>query len=219
MNRPIFKSIAILVFVTLFACKEKNETKNTESNSETETEIETETSAVSGTVHFLDYSGIKVLLPEGYEQYSLVRYQELLESVLTKEEFKMENYRLTQLKDMEGSLYLFYNKENKSNISINATPHIPFEKENAQELLNGIALDNQNLPNLEKLSIEKVEAKFSGTKNQQVFKAVYKFTDKKTKNHWFTTNYIISANEKTLFMEITQPELINYNPYIEKIIF
>jgi len=219
MNRPILKSITILAFVTLFACNEKKETTNTESNTETEAEKGTETPAVSGTVHFLDYSGIKVLLPKDYEPYSLVRYQELLDSELTKEMSKMENYRLGQLRKMDGKLYLFYNKANKSNVAINATPHISFEKDNAQELLNGIAMDNQNLPNLEKLAIEKVEAKFSGTKNQQVFKAVYKFTDKKTKKHWFTTNYIISANDKTLFMEITQPELINYNPYIEEIVF
>lgn len=158
-------------------------------------------------------------MPASFEQYSLVRYQELLKEELTEEEFKMENYRLKQLGDMEGQLYLYYDGDSKSYISINAAPHVPFEKSDAQELLNGIALDNNNLPNLDKLEIENLEAKFSGTKNQQVFKAVYKFTEKKTKNEWFTTNYIVSANKKTIFMEITQSELVNYNPYIEQIVF
>lgn len=216
MNKFILYSILAFLLTSIVACKETTY-QTSELNEKDIVEISSETSAT--TTHFLEYNGVKVFLPSRFELYSYVKYQSLIDSLLTKKEYKMEQYRLDQLTEMDGKLYLFYDPAKKASVSINATPHIAFTREDAQELLNSISYDNQNLPDREKLEIEKVSAKFNGNVNQQIFKTIYKFSEKKTKNTWYQTNYIMSSNQKTILLEFTEAQLNDYDAYILKTIF
>jgi hypothetical protein len=216
MNKLIKYSILSILIITFISCEEtKKETPETTEKVPVEVVEETEET----TTHFLDYNGSKVYLPSRFEPYSYVKYQTLIDTLLSKQEFKIESYRLDQLTEMDGKLYLFFDPENKASVSINATPHIAFTRDDAQELLNSISYDNQNLPDRNKLDIEKISAKFNGNVNQQVFKTVYKFSEKKGKNSWHQTNYIMSSNKKTILLEFTEAELHDYDSYILKTIF
>ncbi|MFC7358267.1 hypothetical protein ACFQO1_11245 [Jejudonia soesokkakensis] len=216
MNKFTTYSILALFIISIVACKEiANETQDINKTDA----IETSSEPSATTTHFLEYNGVKIYLPSRYELYSYVKYQSLIDSLLTKQEYKMESYRLNQLTEMDGKLYLFYDQDKKASVSIKATPHIAFTREDAQELLNSISYDNQNLPDRNKLEIEKVSAKFNGTVNQQVFKTVYKFSEKKTKNTWYQTNYTMSSNKKTILLEFTEAQLNDYDSYILKTIF
>ncbi|VAV82504.1 hypothetical protein MNBD_BACTEROID02-363 [hydrothermal vent metagenome] len=174
---------------------------------------------IPGKFHFLDDTGTKIYLPTGFERFSLAKYQKLLDSLTTKKEYNFEIDRLNALRKMEGSLYIFFDKNTKSTYTINTIPFFKFSKESAGQLLGLIQSNNQKAAKNSDITFTKISVKYGGNINQQLFKAVYKVKDKKIKKEAFNSSYIISSNDKTVFVQLTTAFETDFDPFIEKMIF
>ena len=83
MNKLIKYSILSIFFTAFVSCEEtKKETPETIEITSEEPIEETDDT----TTHFLDYNGSKVYLPSRFEKYSYVKYQNLIDSLLTNKE-------------------------------------------------------------------------------------------------------------------------------------
>jgi hypothetical protein len=174
---------------------------------------------IPGKYHFLDDTGTKIYLPTDFERFSLAKYQKLLGSLTTKKENNFEIDRLNVLRKMEGSLYIFFDKNTRSTYTINTIPFFKFSKKSAGQLLGLIQSNNQKLAKNSDITFTKLSAKYGGNVNQQLFKAIYKVKNKKIKQEVFNSSYIISSNDKTVFVQLTTPFEADFNPFIEKMIF
>jgi hypothetical protein len=174
---------------------------------------------IPGKYHFLDDTGTKIYLPTDFERFSLAKYQKLLGSLTTKKENNFEIDRLNVLRKMEGSLYIFFDKNTRSTYTINTIPFFKFSKKSAGQLLGLIQSNNQKLAKNSDITFTKLSAKYGGNVNQQLFKAIYKVKNKKIKQEVFNSSYIISSNDKTVFVLLTTPFEADFNPFIEKMIF
>lgn len=204
-----FKSnfyLILILFVTL-SCNE-NKSNNKAKSSEN----------LSGKYHFLEDTGTQIYLPETFERYSLTKYQRLLDSLTTKKEYKIETERLESLSKMDGSLYIYYDEENGSTFTINTRPYFAFTKEDAPQLLGLITENNDKVKENSDAKFTKITAKYGGDKQQQLFKAVYKVSGKSMKNDVYNTSYIISSKGKTVFIQLSTLDEINFDPYLDKII-
>ncbi len=174
---------------------------------------------VLGKYHFLDDTGTKIYLPTDFERISLAKYQKLLDSLVTKKEYNFEIDRLNALGKIEGSLYIFFDKNTKSTYTINTVPFFKFSKKSAGQLLGLIQSNNQKIVKNSGITFTKISVKYGGNINQQLFKSVYKLKDKKLKKEAFNYSYIISANDKTVFVQLTTVFEADFDPFIEKMIF
>jgi len=176
------------------------------------------TENLSGKYHFLEDTGTQIYLPKAFERYSLTEYQRLLDSLTTKKEYEIETERLESLSKMDGSLYIYYDKENGSTFTINTRPYFAFTKEDAPQLLGLITENNDKVKENSDAKFTKITAKYGGDKNQQLFKAIYKVSGKSMKNDVYNTSYIISSKGQTVFIQLSTLEEINFDPYVEKIL-
>ncbi len=174
---------------------------------------------IPGKFHFLDDTGTKIYLPTDFERFSLAKYQKLLDSLTTKKEYNFEIDRLNALRKMEGALYIFFDKNTRSTYTINTVPFFKFSRQSASQLLGLIQSNNQKTAKNSNITFTKISVKYGGTVNQQLFKAVYKVTDKKTKKEAFNSSYIISSNDKTVFVQLTTAFEADFDSFIEKMIF
>jgi hypothetical protein len=174
---------------------------------------------IPGKYHFLDDTGTKIYLPTDFERFSLAKYQKLLGSLTTKKENNFEIDRLNVLRKMEGSLYIFFDKNTRSTYTINTIPFFKFSKKSAGQLLGLTQSNNQKIAKNSDITFIKLSAKYGGNVNQQLFKAIYKVKNKKIKQEVFNSSYIISSNDKTVFVQLTTPFEADFNPFIEKMIF
>jgi hypothetical protein len=174
---------------------------------------------IPGKYHFLDDTGTKIFLPTDFERLSLAEYQKLIKTIATKKEYDFEISRLKTLKEMDGSLYIFFDKKTRSTYTINTVPFFKFSRDNASQLLGLIQSRNNKISKNTGATFTKISAKYGGNKNQQLFKVIYKVKAKKLKNEIFNSSYIISSNEKTIFVQLTTTFEADFDPFIEKIIF
>ncbi len=119
---------------------------------------------------------------------------------------------------MDGSLYIYYDEENGSTFTINTRPYFAFTKEDAPQLLGLITENNDKVKENSDAKFTKITAKYGGDKQQQLFKAVYKVSGKSMKNDVYNTSYIISSKGKTVFIQLSTLDEINFDPYLDKII-
>lgn len=168
--------------------------------------------------HYLEDDDIKITLPVTFERYEIADYKKLLDSVVSKEQYKAEVDRLNNLKDIEGNLYLFIDRDYAVSYTINTMEYTPFTKQDAQYLLNVVSDELRATAKKQKLEVEKVTAKYSGAVSQQIFKTVYKVSDPKKKETWYTSTYFVSANDKTVVVQVITPFEIDFNPFIEQMI-
>lgn len=171
---------------------------------------------ISGKYHLLEDHGSKVYLPMDFERYSLSKYQKLLDSLKTKNKNKFETERLNILGKMEGALYIFYDKNTGSTYSINTIPYYPFNKDNASQLLDLIRANNEKVSKKSDAIFSKITAKYGGNPNQQLFKTIYKVSGKHLKNDIFNSTYIISSNDKTVFVQLMTRIKTDFDPFIDK---
>jgi hypothetical protein len=174
---------------------------------------------IAGKYHFLDDTGTKIYLPTDFERFSLAKYQKLLDSLVTKKEYNFEIDRLNELRKMEGSLYIFFDKNTGSTYTVNTIPFFKFSRQSAGQLLGLIQLNNQKAAKDSEITFTKISAKYGGNVNQQLFKAIYKVKAKKIKQEVFNSSYIISSNDKTVFVQLTTEFEADFDPFIEKMIF
>lgn len=168
--------------------------------------------------HYLEDDDIKITLPVTFERYEIADYKKLLDSVVSKEQYKAEVDRLNNLKDIEGNLYLFIDRDYAVSYTINTMEYTPFTKQDAQYLLNVVGDELRATAKKQKLEVEKITAKYSGAVSQQIFKTVYKVSDPKKKETWYTSTYFVSANDKTVVVQVITPFEIDFNPFIEQMI-
>ena len=172
---------------------------------------------LSGKYHFLDDNGSKVYLPLDFERYSLSKYQRLLDSLGKKKEYKFETEHLNILSKMEGALYIFFDKKTGSTCTINTIPYYPFTKDNATEILGLIQANQEKVAKKVETTFTKITAKYGGNSKEQLFKTIYKVTSKKNKIDVFSSAYIISSNDKTVFIQLTTGFKTEFDPFIDKL--
>lgn len=205
-----FNFYILLVSLSLLSC---NNSSTSIANSENKSSKD-----LSGKYHFLEDTGTQIYLPDGFERYSLTKYQHLLDSLTTKKEYKIETERLHFLSKMDGALYIYYNKDDGSAFTINTRPYFAFTKGDAPQLLGLITENNDKVKDNSDAKFTKITAKYGGDKNQQLFKAVYKVSGKSMKNDVYNTSYIISSKGQTVFIQLSTLEELNFDPYLEKIL-
>lgn len=199
----------LLVFIFTLSCDNFNSSKTVEENKSS--------TNISGKYHFLEDTGTQVYLPEAFERYSLTKYQHLLDSLTTKKEYKIETERLHSLSKMDGSLYIFYNKDNNSTYTINTRPYFAFTKDDAPQLLGLITENNDKVKENSDAVFTKITAKYGGNKNNNCLNPFIKLQEKH-ENDVFNASYIISTKGKTVFIQLATIEEINFDPYIEKML-
>lgn len=205
----------ILIFITITSLSSCSEVRK----SVTAWYDSGNTENVTGKRHFLDYNGIKLLLPNEFEKYSVAEYQKLTDSLLTTDQFLAEVNRIQQLQKMNGELYLFIDKQYAITLSAITTPYIPFSKRDAQQLFNQMANTQKIEARKRDIEVQKISAKFNGNSKFQLFKTEYGFKAQNNKTQWYTANYIISSNNKKIFLQLTSPFPVGFDPFINKIIF
>ena len=207
--KPFFNLFTLLAI--LYSClNESNDQKNIDKA----LNIDTST----GKYHFLEDNGTKIYLPSDFVRISLTKYQRLLDSLSTKKEYKFETERLNSLSDMDGSLYIYFDKNTRSTYTINTRPYLKFDKNNANQLLGLIKSNNDKVSKNSGAKFTKITAKYGGNTNQQLFKAIYKISGKRMKSDVFNSSYIISSNEKTVFIQIKTTANFDFDPFIEKML-
>lgn len=182
--------------------------------------METENiSDVIGNFHYLENDGIKVYLPEAFKKYSSVEYEIILDSLTTKENFEFESKRLKILREMEGDFYIFFDSISNSTYTINTMPYMPLYRRDAQMILGMIGQNNDQLSRNSGFEINKISAKYNETNGTQIFKAIHQVSQVGNLNMAVNTTYIISSNHKTVFINLTTPYQVNFDPYLQKMIF
>lgn len=209
MNFKFNYYILLILLFTMSCIDSSTSTTNKETKSSTN---------LSGNYHFLEDTGTQVYLPKAFERYSLTKYQRLLDSLTTKKEYKIETERLNALGKMDGSLYIYFNKDNRATYTINTRPYFAFTKDDASQLLGLITSGNDKVKENSDAIFTKITAKYGGDKNQQLFKSVFKVSGKSMKVDVYNTSYIISSKGKTVFIQLSSIDDSNFDPYIEKML-
>ena len=171
---------------------------------------------VSGKYHFLEDNGINIYLPGDFKRYSLLEYQQLLDSLATKEEYTFQVNRLNSISDMEGKLYLFYDTYSTATLLVNSMPYTPISKEEAQMFLGMLRMNHEAMTRDAKLDITRLTAKYVGGPTQHVFNCIHQIDNKQQDLTWYTSTYIVTSNQKTAFIQLTTPFEVNFNPFIDK---
>lgn len=201
--------LSLISFIILSSCNEVSQSITSNQSS---------VSTISGNYHFLEDTGTQVYLPEGFERYSLTKYQRLLDSLTTKKEYKVETERLNSLSKMDGNLYIYFNERIGSTYTINTMPYYAFTKEDGQQLLGLITANNNKVKENSDATFTKITAKYGGNDKQQLFKAIYKVSGKSMKNDIYNTSYIISSKGQTVFIQLATIDQVDFDPYIEKML-
>lgn len=202
----------LIVFVSLYSCMDvAKEVSNWMDVNPTE--------EVIGKFHYLENDGIKIFLPETFERYSSVKYQNLLDSLITKDNFDFEIKRLKSLREMEGEFYIYFDTESHSTYTINTMPYMPLYKNDAQLILGMISQNNNNITQNSDLEINKISAKYNDTNGTQIFKAIHQVSKKSKLEMAVNTSYIISSLHKTVYINLTTPYLVNFDMYLQKMTF
>ena len=173
---------------------------------------------LKGTYHFLENDGIKVFLPTVFERYSAVEYERVLDSIVSKENIKLEKARLKELRKMNGNFYIYFEPESLSSLTVNTLEYMPLHKQDAQRLLSIMRQSYEELIKENKLSYKKVTASYSETPRVQVFKAIFKVKNPREKTETFQTNYFVSSEDKTFFIKLITGNEVNFDPFLKKII-
>lgn len=173
---------------------------------------------ISGKYHSLSDDGIKVYLPNTFKKYSTNEYLQLLDSISSKKDYEFESKAVETLRDLEGNFYIYFDDTYGITYTINTLPYFPFSKRDASQLLGIIRLNNEKVSETQNIDFTKLTAKYSGSKKQQIFKAIYKVDYPEKGTSLFSTSYIISSNRKTVMIKLSSIYNIDFNPYIQKMV-
>lgn len=173
---------------------------------------------VTGNYHYLENDGIKIYLPEVFERYSAVKYQSMLDSLVTKEDFEFESKRLKALRELKGDFYIFFDDETRSTFTVNTLPYTPITKSDAQFLLNMITASYERSTQNSDLSYTKLTAKYNNSGKQNIFRTIHRINNSKTNTEVYNANYIITSKNKTVWIQLTTPFEVNFDMFIQKMI-
>ncbi|WP_308990466.1 hypothetical protein QLS71_003160 [Mariniflexile litorale] len=173
---------------------------------------------VQGKYHFLTEDQIKIYLPDTFKKYSRVGYEKLLDSLASKKDYELEIKRLEFLREMEGNFYLFFDEETRSTYTINTMPYMPIHKSDAQYILSMISMNNEKISKKTDLEFTKITAKYNANNSTQLFKAIHKIENIKKQHTSFNSSYIVSANKKTIYIQLLTGFDVNFDPFLQKMI-
>jgi hypothetical protein len=210
-RKPIVVVLTVLSLVFL-SCDDK--TKQPKNST-----VTNKTIANSKDFHYLENDGIRMILPKNFERYSAARYESILDSLATGKAFEIEKKRLRHIRTIDGNNYIYFDPVSKSTITINAIPHKHILREDAKTLLSDMIRDQTDISKETDLEFTKITAKYNESVYFQVFKAIFKVTDKKKKKESFQHNYYISSKDKSLVISLSTALDIDFDTYLEKMIF
>lgn len=211
LRKSIVAFLVILSFA-LQSCDDKTKENNNSA-------VSNSTIADSKDLHYLENDGIRIILPEHFERYSSARYESVLNSIASGKTFEVERDRLKHLRNVDGNNYIYFDTVSKSTITINTITHKPVLREDAKTLLADIIRDQSEISKKTDLEFTRITAKYNESVYFQVFKAVFKVSDKKKKTESFQHNYYISSKDKSLIISLSTPLDMDFDPYLEKMIF
>ncbi|MFI0430897.1 hypothetical protein [Mariniflexile sp. HMF6888] len=213
MNRNSFILFSLLSFLTLCNISCLSIAKDVKSWIEVG-DIED----VRGKYHFLTEDQIKIYLPDAFKRYSRAGYEKLIDSLASKENYELEIKRLEFLRNMEGHFYIFFDEETRSTYTINTMPYMPMHKGDAQYILGMISMNNDKISRTTDLEFTKITAKYSAHAGTQIFKAIHKIENTKKQLTSFNSSYIVSANSKTIYVQLLTGFDVNFDPFLQKMI-
>jgi len=208
---------SIVIILTIFGlltmgCKDV--TKEIESLTKEENN-----STVKGTTHFLNDDGIKILLPDAFKRFSAAEYEAVVNKVLPKKDQKPELDRFRTLRNMDGNFYIFFDEKSYSTYTANAIPYKPISRKDATNLLALIRENQEKAMENRKVEITKLTAKYNDNGLTQIFKAIFKIKDLKSSSESYQTAYFISSNDKTVLIQLSTPNQIDFDPYLQQMVF
>ncbi|MEN3322884.1 hypothetical protein VP395_04040 [Mariniflexile soesokkakense] len=213
MNKSRFILFFLISFLTLFSTSCLSIAKDVKSWIEV-SNIED----VQGNYHFLNEDQIKIYLPEAFKKYSRAGYEKLLDSLASKKDYELEIKRLESLRNMEGNFHIFFDEETRSTYTINTMPYMPIHKGDAQYILGMISMNNEKISRTTDLEFTKITAKYTTNNGIQIFKAIHKIENTKKLITSFNSSYIVSANKKTIYVQLLTGFDVNFDPFLQKMI-
>ncbi|RDK87051.1 hypothetical protein C8D94_102230 [Marinirhabdus gelatinilytica] len=172
----------------------------------------------NGRYEFLEDSGVKVYIPLEFEKISISEYQQIVREKYPEESQSFEIERMNQLKDADGELYLFFDKVSLASITVNTFPFTPLTKQDAQYVLGINRLEIEKNVENSPIEVERISSKYNGSKNDYIFKYVYKFTNTENDFDVYTTAYFITKNFQTVFINLNAGFNAHYDPFALKTI-
>ena len=200
--------VLIALSFTLQSCKNETKTKGTFNSSDIETKR-----------HILENDGIQLFLHVEFERYSASKYESLLDSLVNKKEFELERERLKNIRKLDGNNYIYYASNLGTTFLANTIPYAPIAKQDAQKLLGIIQQNQSSISKDTNVEFTRITAKFRALPSAQIFKAIFRVDEKKGDKSFFQQAYFINSNQKSILINITTPIDIDFDPYIEKMIF
>ncbi len=175
---------------------------------------------IDGTYHFIEDNGVKIFLPKDFNRTPMANFQEILKkSIKDKAKFNHEINRLNSLKDYgSGPLHIFYDTISGSSYTIKEMEYAPISRNDAKYLLGLISEGNKKTARNSNLSYEKLTAKYHGSSDKFIFKAIYKVTSTEENLNWFNNIYVITQNGKTVLIHLITGFDVYFDPFIEKTI-
>ncbi|WP_299890677.1 hypothetical protein [uncultured Lacinutrix sp.] len=173
---------------------------------------------VEGSYHNLNEDGIKLYLPSVFKKHSLREYKKIVDSLTSKEVYNVEKKRLNNLRKLDGNFYIFFDEDTHSTFTLNTMPYNPIYRRDAQYLLGVIRKNYENNNTNPDIISSKVTAKYSDKNGPQVFKAVFKIENNKTKDFSYNSTYIMSSNKKTIWIQVSSPYENGVDDYLTKLI-
>ena len=207
----------------MYGCRDSSENEVVNSTPteqrEDSSKVENKGDLVYKDQFMLEEDGIKISLPTGYKRVSAVEYQNYVESKFRGDVLTYYKTRLKQLRNMDGTLYIYLDEKRESILTVNTTPPLNINKENAQDLLSMVRSDHNKVEKATNRTYEKITARFSDLSEILILKAIYKIDGADLKSSRYAHSYIITTKDKTLYVNAETSTDMNFDPYIEKMKF
>jgi len=169
----------------------------------------------------LERQGIKIFLPKEFNRIDNDNYVDFLKNIpITEENIEIEKRRIQDIERSGHEVYLFEYMGSGSILNVITTKYILFDRDDAQMLLNSIKMEHDRHTYEQGHYFEKIEAKFMGSNETQIFKAIYEVTPPakdESSNSYFKQVYFVSFNKKAFSLILETPFLVDFDPYLEKI--
>lgn len=214
-----YRNLIVLFFIAV-SCNTSNKQKSfTEDNLVKPADL--------GEYHTLLDDGIKVFLPQGFNELSeseILAFHEHIKEEKTRYYYE-KSYE--QRKYFQGNVYDFFNPEYAGEVVVTTLPYTPFDKSSAGQLLYLLRKGHEQYQEITGIAHKKLKARYFGDRNLQVFKAMYTldhvldFDEDNDEEivEMFKTVYVISSNNKTFILNFLTPFDIDLDPFIRKIKF
>lgn len=198
-----FRFLIILFILLSYGCQEVKTSQNIESN-------------VEGKYLKLDGEFLKIYVPKTFRKYSLEEYKNdilKIEDSLTKEN---QLVKFNQLKFSKGDIYFVKDENNTTEILIKEMDYFPFTKKESGMLLTMLSNSCQEHTNSSNGVCKKLAAGYSGSSKTKIFKGLYEIDYITHKA--YSCYYAVTSKSKTYMIRVLSAYLIDFDPYLEKLI-